>query len=95
MHRTEGILAGVAWTRDGDDLLIPVKAVPGASRDVIAGVLGDRLKVRVTAPAEGGKANKAICTLVARSLGVKSNAVTIEQGHTAAEKVLRVRMVTQ
>ncbi|MEZ6234912.1 MAG: DUF167 domain-containing protein [Phycisphaerales bacterium] len=71
-----------------------VKAVPGASRDQVAGVLGDRLKVRVAAPPEGGKANKAICALIARALGVKPGDVELVAGHTSPEKTLRVLGVT-
>ncbi len=69
---------------------LQVKAVPGASRDVAAGVLGDRLKIRISAPPEGGKANKAICALLADRLGVRSGAVSIESGATHAEKVIRI-----
>ena len=31
--------------QDGDDVRLWIKAVPGASRDQIAGLVGDRLKV--------------------------------------------------
>lgn len=75
-------------------MLLWVKAVPGASRNQIAGLLGDRLKVRVSAPPEGGKANKAICKLLARALGVKANQVSIESGAASPEKILRVTGVT-
>jgi uncharacterized protein (TIGR00251 family) len=70
--------------------LIRVKAVPGASRDSIAGILGDRLKVRISAAPEGGKANKAICTLIARSLDIKPAMVEIISGHTNPEKTVLV-----
>ena len=50
----------------GDDLVLRVKAVPGAKRDAIAGALGDRLKIRVAAPPEDGQANAAIRALLAR-----------------------------
>ncbi len=75
-------------------MLLWVKAVPGASRNQIAGILGDRLKVRVSAPPEGGKANKAICKLLARALGVKANQVSIESWAARPEKVLRVAGAT-
>ena len=75
-------------------VLIAVKAVPGAKRDEIAGVLGARVKVRVSAPPEGGKANAAICAVLAKALGVKKRAVTIHSGHGSAEKVVRVAGVT-
>lgn len=71
-------------------LLIAVKAVPGASRDQIAGRLGDRLKVRVAAPPEGGKANKAICRLLAEALGLRPADVQVVAGQTRPEKTVRV-----
>ncbi len=74
--------------------LIRIKAVPGARSDQIAGLLGDRLKVRIAAPPEDGKANKAICKLIAKQLGVPARALTIEIGHTSPEKVIRAEGVT-
>jgi len=76
---------------DGPDVLIRIKAVPGASRQEIAGPLGNRLKVRVSAPPEGGRANKAVCQLIARALGVKPKQVSIEAGRTSPEKTVRVQ----
>ena len=73
-----------------DDLLLAVKAVPGGSRDEIAGVLGDRLKIKVSAPAEGGKANKAICQLLAKALRIKKSHVTINAGQSSTEKTVRI-----
>lgn len=74
----------------GEDVLIWIKAVPGASRNEITGVIGDRLKVRISAPSEAGKANRAICKIVAQALGVKTQQVTIEKGQTKLEKLLCV-----
>ena len=67
-----------------------VKAVPGAKRDEIVGMLGDRLKVRVSAPPEGGRANEAICALIAAALGVRARDVAVVSGQTRAEKVVEV-----
>ncbi|MCA9287962.1 MAG: DUF167 domain-containing protein [Phycisphaerales bacterium] len=78
----------------GGGVRLHIKAVPGASRDQIAGVLGDRLKVRVAAPPEGGKANKAICALIAGELGVRTSAVTVAAGQTSPEKTVAVEGVT-
>lgn len=80
--------------QDGSDVLLWIKAVPGASRDQIAGLVGDRLKVRVAAPPEGGKANKAICKLLAKALGVKASQVSIESGQANPEKIIRIAGVT-
>ncbi len=70
--------------------LVAVKAVPGAKRDEIVGPLGERLKVRVSAPPQGGKANRAICGLLAAALGVKARDVEVIAGHASAEKTVRV-----
>lgn len=67
---------------------IAIKAVPGASQDQIAGPLGDRLKIRISAPPEGGKANKAICKLLASKLGLKQKDVQVISGATNREKVI-------
>src|SRR5688572_27305737 len=79
--------------QSGRDVLLWIKAVPGASRDQISGVLGDRLKVRISVPPEGGRANAAICELIADALNIKSRQVTIESGASSAEKAIRIQQV--
>ena len=71
-------------SRDGDDVLIRIKVVPGASGNGIAGVLGDRLKVRVSAPAEGGRANK-VCLRGDRG-GAQRQATAGVRGERADER---------
>jgi uncharacterized protein (TIGR00251 family) len=66
---------------------IRLKVVPGAACDEIAGVLGDRLKVRVSAPPEGGRANKAVCALLAAALSLPRRNVEVVSGHASAEKI--------
>lgn len=65
---------------------IHVKAVPGASRSRVVGWLGDHLKVAVAAPPEGGKANKAICELLAKAIGLKAQDVQVIAGTTNPRK---------
>ena len=69
---------------------LKVKAVPGASREGVAGWLGDALKVRVTAPAEGGAANAAIRELLAAVLDVPTRRVRIAAGGSSPRKVFEV-----
>jgi uncharacterized protein (TIGR00251 family) len=69
---------------------IRVKAVPGASRSRIVGMLGDRLKVAVAAPPEGGKANEALCALLADALGVPRRSVSVTAGHAQPQKTVTV-----
>ncbi len=73
---------------------LTVKVVPGASRDRLVGALGKALKLAVAAPPEGGKANTAVCQLLARSLGVKAADVTIVTGHAQPLKHVLVQGLT-
>ena len=49
--------------------------------------------IRVTAPPVDGKANDALCRLVAKKAGVAPSRVSVVKGHTARDKVLRVEGV--
>lgn len=67
-----------------------VKVVPGASRTEIAGWLGERLKIRVAAPPEGGKANQAVLAIVTKTLSVQLSQVEIVSGQTQPMKVIAI-----
>ncbi len=69
---------------------LQIKVVPGSSRDGIAGWLGKTLKVRVSAPAERGKANAAAEKTVAEALGVPVACARIVRGTTSARKVVEI-----
>jgi uncharacterized protein (TIGR00251 family) len=64
-----------------------VKVVPGASRSAVAGELGDRLKVRIAAPPEGGKANRAVEELLGDLTGC---VCSVTAGHGSPQKTLLV-----
>jgi uncharacterized protein len=67
-----------------------VKVVPGASRDRIAGALGDALKIAVAKRASGGQANDAVIKLLAEMLRVSPRHVQIIRGDAAARKEIFV-----
>jgi uncharacterized protein (TIGR00251 family) len=69
---------------------IRLKVVPKASRDGVAGWVGDRLKVRVRAAPERGRANAAVVELLAERLGLPRGAVRILAGHAAPEKLVEI-----
>ena len=47
--------------------MISIQVVPGASRSEITGMHGRRLRLRVAAPADGGRANRAALDLLAKA----------------------------
>lgn len=63
---------------------------PRASRSEIVGERDGALVVRVTAPPVDGKANTALCALLARAAGVTPSRVAVAHGHTGRDKVVRV-----
>lgn len=69
---------------------LAVKVVPGASRTQLAGWLGNELKIRVSAPPEKGKANKAVLRLLAKTLQIAENELTIVSGLTNSHKVIEI-----
>ena len=76
-------------------LLLAVRATPRGGRDRIEGIIVDAegrpaLAVRVSVPAEGGKANAAVLRLIARAAGLPKSALTLEAGDTARTKRFRL-----
>ena len=75
--------------------IVNVKVVPGSSRDRVAGRYGDGIKVQVSAPPEGGKANQAVVQVIASALGLKPQHVQIIKGHEQPRKVVEIAGVEQ
>ena len=74
---------------------IAVKVVPRATRDEIVGWLDGALKVRVTAPPQDGRANRALEALLAEALGLKKNAVTVAAGLRSTRKRVAIAGLTE
>ena len=74
---------------------LAIRVQPRARRDEIASVRDGVLVVRVTAPALEGRANRAVCKLLAERLGVPPTHVTVLRGERHREKVLEIQGVDQ
>jgi uncharacterized protein (TIGR00251 family) len=70
--------------------LLPVKVIPNAPQNAVAGWHGDALKVKVHAPALEGRANEELCEFLADQLGLARRAVTVAQGKKSPHKLLRL-----
>ncbi len=71
-------------------LTLTLQITPNARRSEVVGWLGDRLKVKIKAPAVEGKANAELVRFLAELFGVRANAVVLLRGETARLKVVRV-----
>ncbi len=69
---------------------IAVRVQPRASRDEIAGERNGAFLVRVKAPPVDGRANAAVCRLVAKRLGVPPSRVRVVRGESARDKLLEI-----
>jgi hypothetical protein len=74
---------------------LAVRVIPGASKNEAAGIQDDALKVRLTAPAVEGKANRACVEFLAGLLGVRRSAVTIAAGEKSRKKTVTVEGITR
>ena len=70
-----------------------VRLQPRARRDEVVGEREGAVLVRVTAPPVDGKANDALCRLIAKRAGVAPSRVSVIRGHTARDKTLDVEGV--
>ena len=68
-----------------------IKVIPSSSKDCIAGWLGEALKVKVKAPPEKGKANKAIMKVLEKSLDLAKGSIDITSGTTSSRKVIVIK----
>jgi len=67
-----------------------IKLHPRAKKNAFTGEIGDALKLAVTAPPAGGRANVACIEFLADTLRVPRASITIVSGHTSRTKVIRV-----
>jgi uncharacterized protein len=74
---------------------VSVRVRAGAHRDEVAGVLDGVVLVRVAAPAHEGRANRALCRLLAKRLAVAPSRVAIVRGHRSREKLVAVDGIDQ
>jgi uncharacterized protein (TIGR00251 family) len=64
---------------------------PRASRNKVAGLQGEELKVALTAPPVDGAANKACCLFIARLCDIPRSQVMLIAGQTSRHKRLLLK----
>jgi len=68
-----------------------VRLTPRSSANEIAGERSGAVLVRVTAPPVDGRANEALCRLIAKRAHVGVRSVSIVRGEGSREKLVRVQ----
>jgi len=72
---------------------VAIRLQPRARRNEIVGMRADAFLLRVTAPPVDGRANEALCRLIATAAGVAPSRVSVVRGLTSRDKVVRVEGV--
>jgi uncharacterized protein (TIGR00251 family) len=84
----------IELTKHGEGTVIPVHAQPGARRNAVLGERAGALRIAVTAAPEKGKANAAIQSLLAESLGCRPSQVQLLSGEASRQKRFLVSGLT-
>jgi uncharacterized protein (TIGR00251 family) len=74
---------------------IRVRVTPRAKRNEIAGWRDGVLQVRVAAPPVEGRANDAVCKLLAKRLRVPRSSVQVVRGESARDKLINIEQLTE
>jgi uncharacterized protein (TIGR00251 family) len=69
---------------------IDIKAFPGSSKNEFAGVKDNRLRIRIAAPPEDGKANACLLGFLAKTLGCSKKDVVLVKGEKSKLKTASV-----
>jgi uncharacterized protein YggU (UPF0235/DUF167 family) len=83
------------WRLDGDALILSIRLTPRSSTAQLGGIWQDGqgaewLCASVRAVPEKGRANAALVTLLAKTFGVPSGAISLEAGDTSRLKRVRI-----
>lgn len=74
---------------------LSVRVHPRAGRNEISGEREGRLMIRVTAPPVDGRANAAVCRLIAKAAGIPKGRVSVTSGEGHRDKVITVEDLTE
>ena len=75
-------------------LLLHLRIQPNASRSEIAGLHGQRLKIRLQSPPQDGKANRELIRFLSKTLGIKKSSIDLIRGQTSRDKTVRITGLT-
>ncbi|HWK74177.1 MAG TPA: DUF167 family protein [Povalibacter sp.] len=71
-------------------LTLDLQIQPGAARDELVGLHGERLKIRISAPPVDGRANRHLIDYLAEIFGVPRARITLLRGETGRAKTVRI-----
>lgn len=79
------------WRWQGQDLILAIHVQPGARHEGVAGLHGERLKIRIAAPASDGQANRRLLAWLANQVELPISQLELLQGAGSRIKRIRIR----
>jgi uncharacterized protein (TIGR00251 family) len=88
-------MAPSAWRTRPDGVELTLRVTPNAAGNFIGGIetrtgAPPALRLRVTAPPDGGRANRAVIAMLATHLGVPKSAITLIAGEKSRDKLVLI-----
>jgi len=80
-------------SRAKDGIIIEVKVDPRSSRNEIAGVAGNTVRIKLTAPPVDGAANEMLVEMFAKKFNIRKSDVVIMKGENSRHKLIKLRGV--
>jgi hypothetical protein len=71
-------------------VMLEVRVMPNSSKNIVDSVYNGKLKIRINAAPEDGKANKELISFLAKKLGIKKSQIEVTRGATSQDKTLLI-----
>jgi uncharacterized protein (TIGR00251 family) len=80
---------------EGGLIRLLIKAVPGSSKNAVAGIQDGRLRVKIAAAPEDGKANEELRSFLAKLLGLPKKDVSLTGGEKSRLKTISLPLSSE
>jgi uncharacterized protein (TIGR00251 family) len=77
-----------------DDLVLNIRVQPRAANDAFAELIGEQIKLRITAPPVDGKANRHLIAFLAKTFKVAKTDISIVSGENGRNKRVKIHQPT-
>lgn len=82
----------IPFKRTRNGITVNVKVQPRSSKQGVE-IIGDTLKVRLTAPPVDGAANEQLKRILSETLGIRKSSIRIIRGLSSRDKVVSIEGV--
>lgn len=81
-----GLSGRARLAKEGAHIILHLRVQPGASREGVLGLHGDRIRIGVHARAKEGAANRSVLRLLSRTLRISRSCLSIVSGERSRDK---------